>query len=84
MGAAWLLLLGANHALFVHFNPELWTSMVNAVPDLVLVGLLLGGFVLAMALAAFLGVKGKLPGTRRSSNPAGFPVIIAPPPEDAG
>ena len=85
--AAWLAAsIGGLNALR-RFSPDLLNSLVKAIPDIVFLGaILIAGPLLVMGLIAYLGLRGKLPGTRlaRLAPPSAFPVVPTPRTGDVG
>jgi hypothetical protein len=85
---AWIVAgIGGLHGLH-RFDPELFAAMMKAVPAEVLMsGIMLIGPIGVMVVVAYLGLHGKLPGTRiafpKGFTPSGFPVLQTPRSRDA-
>jgi len=86
---AWLTLVIGSLKAIERFDPTLYASVLKAVPFVVLLpGVLVVGPLLAMSVVGYLGLNGKLPGTRKyppgGLKPSAFPVIQMPQPRDVG
>jgi hypothetical protein len=84
---AWLTLAIGSLKVMERFYPQLYASILNAVPFLVLLPcVLVLGPLIAMSVFGYLALNGKLPGTRKHPpirpNPSAFPIIQSPRPTD--
>jgi hypothetical protein len=84
---AWLAVSIGGLKAFERFDNKLFESVIDPIWDLVLLSVEIIGPLVVMSIVGYLGLHGKLPGTREALPkgfiPSAFPVIQTPQSEDA-